>query len=177
MYGSDENVSVAERLVSLLRRNALTVSAAESCTGGLIAATLTSVPGASAVFGYGFVTYANEAKRKLLLVKKSTLASFGAVSAQTAFEMASGCVLMSGSDYSVAVTGIAGPSGGSETKPVGLVYIAVGAKGRAATVCEYNFDGTRDEIRAQTVSEALKLLTERIEEDLSSATKGKAKRK
>ncbi|MBO4217573.1 MAG: CinA family protein [Clostridia bacterium] len=151
----------AEKLVSVLTEKNMTVSTAESCTGGLISGAITSVPGSSAVFGYGFVTYANDAKRRLTGVKPATLKKFGAVSSQTAFEMAVGARLTARSDYAVAATGIAGPDGGSDEKPVGLVYVAVASK-NSVVVRENVFSGGRAEIRTQTVEEALKLLLSEI---------------
>ena len=111
-------------LVSLLREKNITVATCESCTGGLISKRITNVPGASEVFGYGVCTYANEAKIKLLSVCEDTLNNYGAVSEQTAIEMAKGMVMLSGADIAISTTGIAGPGGGSPEKPVGLVYTA-----------------------------------------------------
>ena len=125
-----------------MKEKGLTLSAAESCTGGLIGATLTEVPGASSVFLGSAVTYSNESKERILGVKHQTLIDNGAVSSETAGEMAKGAVEAYGSDYAVAVTGIAGPAGGTETKPVGLVYIAV-ADGPRVVVTKNNFSGDR----------------------------------
>ena len=119
------------------------------------------MPGASDVFGYGFVTYANDAKTRILGVKKGTLKKFGAVSPQTALEMAVGARLVSRSDYAVSATGVAGPGGGSDEKPVGLVYIAVASKNTAA-VRENHFSGDRGEIRRAAVEEAIKLLLSEV---------------
>ena len=104
--------------------NDLTVSTAESCTGGMLAARLINVPGVSDSFKSGYITYANKAKRKILGVKKTTLAKYGAVSEETVREMVEGVVRVAKTDVGVAVTGIAGPDGGTKEKPVGLVYIA-----------------------------------------------------
>ena len=117
------------RFPELLKMDELTVTTAESCTGGLVAARLVDVPGVSEVFKQGFITYSNKAKRKLLNVKKTTLKEFGAVSEKTAREMAKGAILASGADAAIATTGIAGPDGGTEEKPVGLVYIGVSVRG------------------------------------------------
>lgn len=111
-------------LVKLLTENKLTIATCESCTGGLISKRITNVPGASEVFGYGVCTYANEAKMKLLGVSAQTLEKYGAVSEQTAIEMACGMVNLSGADIAISTTGIAGPGGGTPEKPVGLVYTA-----------------------------------------------------
>ena len=115
-------------LIELLKKNNMTISTAESCTGGLIAKSITDVSGASDVFGYGFVTYANEAKMKLLGVWEDALSEYGAVSEPVAVLMSRGARRVSGSDIAVSVTGIAGPGGGSEEKPVGLVYISLSTK-------------------------------------------------
>jgi nicotinamide-nucleotide amidase len=124
VYGVDAG-SLQNAAVAALSEKNLTVAAAESCTGGGISRALTDIPGASKVFGCGIVAYDNDIKVKLLGVKKETLERFGAVSAQTAREMAAGVRAASGADVGVSVTGIAGPEGGSADKPVGLVYIAV----------------------------------------------------
>jgi len=124
VYGVDCE-SMEKKLVELLLRNKLTVSTAESCTGGMVSQLITNVPGSSEVFGFGVCTYANQAKMKMLGVKEETLEKYGAVSEQTAMEMARGVKELSGSDISLSLTGIAGPGGGTEQKPVGLVYIGV----------------------------------------------------
>lgn len=124
VYGVDAP-SIESVVVAKLKEKKKTVAFAESCTGGLISKRLTDVPGASEVFGFGFCTYANEAKAKLLGVKPETLEKYGAVSSQTAEEMALGARLVSSSDIAVSVTGIAGPGGGTEEKPVGLVYMGI----------------------------------------------------
>ena len=118
-----------EDLVRKLIRNNLSVATAESCTGGLIAGSITSVPGSSACFSYGLVTYSNEAKQKLLGVPRQILEQYGAVSSETAFKMAEGLKELTGAGIAVSVTGIAGPDGGSKDKPVGLVYIGLGGGG------------------------------------------------
>lgn len=127
--GEQQKKTLAEEVVELLKVDELTVTTAESCTGGLVAARLVDVPGVSEVFKQGFITYSNKAKRKLLNVKKTTLKEFGAVSEKTAREMAKGAILASGADAAIATTGIAGPDGGTEEKPVGLVYIGVNLYG------------------------------------------------
>jgi nicotinamide-nucleotide amidase len=122
-----DSPSLEATLVKILREKKLTLSTAESCTGGLVSSAITNVSGSSEVFGFGVCTYANEAKMKLLGVKSETLEKYGAVSEQTAMEMAKGVKELSGSDISVSLTGIAGPGGGTEEKPVGLVYLGVAA--------------------------------------------------
>jgi len=129
VFGVDCN-SMQEALVKKLCEYKLTVATAESCTGGLLSSMITEVPGSSEVFGYGVCTYANEAKQKLLGVNEETLKKHGAVSEQTAMEMAEGVKKLSGADIAVSLTGIAGPSGGTDEKPVGLVYLGVAAGDR-----------------------------------------------
>lgn len=154
IYGEGDDQSLAGAVVALLKEKRLTVSFAESCTGGLLAELLTSVPGSSAVFEYGFVTYANRAKTDLLGVSRETLSRHGAVSAQCAGEMARGARARSAADLGVSITGIAGPGGGTEEKPVGTVYIALaGDKGCAAQ--KLGFAGGRDRIRQRSAFAAL----------------------
>lgn len=150
-----------ENFINLLKKYNLTVSTAESCTGGLVASAITEITGSSAFFGMGVVTYANEAKMKLLGVKSDTLTAYGAVSEQTAKEMAEGILSLSDSDVSISVTGIAGPTGGTPEKPVGLVYI--GISGKFGTFAyENHFSGSRSDVRSQTVEKAFKLAEEYI---------------
>lgn len=141
----------------ILCKNNLTVATAESCTGGMVASKLISYPGISQVFLEGAVTYSNEAKIKRLGVKIETLNKYGAVSEETAREMAKGIAIASGSDIGIATTGIAGPGGGTEEKPVGLVYIGVYIKGRTI-VSKFIFKGDREEVRVQSSMNALDLL-------------------
>ncbi len=151
-------------IYSLLCEKKITVATAESCTGGMIGASLTSVPGISEYYGYGFVTYSNEAKTRLIGVKTETLEAFGAVSSNTAIEMAEGALNVSGADIAVSVTGIAGPGGGTLLKPVGLVYVGCATKNGKRFFEKLNLGGTRDEIRIQTVQNALAILKLRIEQ-------------
>jgi nicotinamide-nucleotide amidase len=131
---------------------------AESCTGGLVAALLTSIPGSSDVVERGFVTYSNEAKIELLGVPADIIAMHGAVSAQTAEAMAHGALANSRADVAVSITGVAGPGGGSVDKPVGLVFLAVATKG-GCDVAEMRFGAlSRDEIRARSVVKALEMM-------------------
>ncbi|MEM6648943.1 MAG: CinA family protein [Pseudomonadota bacterium] len=149
---------LAKDVIDRAPKKSFTLSVAESCTGGLICAALTDIPGASAVFTHGFITYANEAKRDILGVPQEMLTTHGAVSAPVALAMAKGAKQRSQTDLSVSVTGIAGPGGGSPDKPVGLVYIAVaGPKG--GTVHRHIFPkGGREYIRLLTVRAALRHL-------------------
>lgn len=137
------------------------MSVAESCTGGLISAAITDVPGASKVFLGSAVTYSNQAKEDILGVSHSILLEHGAVSEETAREMVSGAMSAYRSDTAVAVTGIAGPGGATPDKPVGLVYIAA-ADGPRVVVTRNIFKGDRESVREQTVREALTLLDELI---------------
>jgi nicotinamide-nucleotide amidase len=149
--------SDASSLLELLRSRRLKLAAAESCTGGLIAALLTEFPGSSDVFERGFVTYSNAAKTQMIGVDAGLIAAHGAVSREVALAMASGALMHSLVDVSVAVTGMAGP-GGSATKPVGLVHVAVARKGASPLHQECRFgDIGRSEIRLQAVIAALKL--------------------
>ena len=123
-YSTKENETMEETVVRLLTKYGLTVTTAESCTGGMVAAKIINVAGASDVFEQGYITYSNKSKRKILDVSKATLKRYGAVSEQTAREMALGGVLAADADACVAVTGLAGPDGGTDEKPVGLVYVS-----------------------------------------------------
>ncbi|MCD8222992.1 MAG: competence/damage-inducible protein A [Clostridiales bacterium] len=164
VYSTKEHETLEMVVVDLLKKYDLTVTTAESCTGGLIAGRLVNVPGASDVFHSGFVTYTNKAKRKFLDVSKSTLKQYGAVSEQTVREMAIGGVFATESDACIAVTGIAGPGGATDDKPVGLVYIATYMKDKV-NVEEYHFQGSRAKIREQSVVKALDLLRRSILEN------------
>ena len=161
VYSTKENESLEMAVVRLLKKNGHTVTTAESCTGGMLAARLVNVPGVSDVYREGYITYSNKAKRRLLDVNKSTLKKYGAVSEQTAREMAIGGVFANGADVCVATTGIAGPDGGTEEKPVGLVYISCYLKVKV-TVVRFQFKGNREKIREQTVVKALDLLRRSI---------------
>lgn len=145
------------QIVRLLTERGETLALAESCTGGYIAHLLTNVPGASAVFSAGFVTYSNEAKRKFLGVSPETLARHGAVSEPVAREMADGVRHVSGTDYGLAVTGIAGPGGGTADKPVGTVFVA--AAGSRETMVQRQFNpGERLAFKEATARQALQQL-------------------
>lgn len=152
----------AELLAFELGLRHKTMCCAESCTGGLIGAAMTDMAGSSDYFLGSAVTYSNEAKMKLLGVREQTLADHGAVSEETASEMALGAAALFGADYSVTVTGIAGPGGETPTKPVGLVYIAV-SDGSRVVVTKNNFEGGRQQVRDSTVMEACGLLKDFIE--------------
>lgn len=153
-----EHKEIIEKLI----KKGITVATAESCTGGRIASEITAVPGSSSIFGYGMVTYSNEAKIKILGVREATLAAHGAVSSETAYEMAKGLKQLSGADVAVSVTGIAGPGGGSEEKPVGLVYMGI-AYGNTIQTKKNLFSGNRDEVRQKTTTTALQWIAEQID--------------
>ncbi|MCR5733736.1 MAG: nicotinamide-nucleotide amidohydrolase family protein [Lachnospiraceae bacterium] len=157
IYTTDENMTLEETVVELLKNNSLTVTMAESCTGGMIAARLVDVPGVSVVFKEGFITYSNKAKRMRLGVKKGTLSSRGAVSEQTVKEMLKGALKASKADCALAVSGVAGPDGGTEEKPVGTVFIGCNVGGKS-TVIEEHYEGDRKYVRECTVTDSLALL-------------------
>ncbi len=153
----DDIATLAAETIGALKDAGLTIATAESCTGGLIAAALTSISGSSDVVYGGFVTYANEAKIAMIGVPFGLLRQVGAVSEQVALAMADGALASAGTHIAVAVTGIAGPGGGSEEKPVGLVHFAVATEG-GTTHLRKVFPGNRDEVRHATVLQALKLV-------------------
>lgn len=136
------------------------LATAESCTGGMIGEMITSVPGSSEVYEYGFITYSNTAKQKLLGVSAETLSIFGAVSAETVCEMADGALKASDADIAVSVSGIAGPGGGSEQKPVGLVYVGIAQKGEKTEFFKLMLSGDRDSVRQKTVDKVFDLIIE-----------------
>jgi len=149
----------AKRVLELFRARGLMIATAESCTGGLVAAALTDIAGSSDVFDRGFVTYSNAAKEAMLAVPAATLKRHGAVSSETAAAMAAGALRHSEADVAVAITGIAGPGGGSKDKPVGLVYFAAASRNgrRRARTRRYRKIGRR-RVRERSVVEALRLL-------------------
>jgi nicotinamide-nucleotide amidase len=160
-----DGATLIETVIRLLRERGATVSVAESCTGGLVGHLITSVPGSSAIFERGFLTYSDAAKRELLGVPRETLDAHGAVSEETARAMARGCLTAARSDYALAVTGIAGPDGGTPEKPVGLVYIA-GASSRGEDCARFLFRADREGNRRLSAFAALNLLRLLILKDL-----------
>ena len=159
-----ELMSLARSLFDLCRERGLKIATAESCTGGLLAALLTELPGSSHVFERGFVTYSNEAKSELLGVSAVLLSRHGAVSEEVAHAMAVGCLDRSNADLSASVTGIAGPGGGTAEKPVGLVYLTCLRKGGAPASAKLKLGARpRQEIRQAAVAEALRLLLSQAE--------------
>ena len=160
----DKLPALARRIGVRLKARGLELATAESCTGGWIAQTVTSVPGSSEWFDRGFVTYSNGAKKELLGVRARTLSRHGAVSEATAREMASGALARSRAQVAVAVTGIAGPTGGTKEKPVGMVCFAWSRKGRVPESVTRRFSGDRESVRRQSVIAALQGLLERLGE-------------
>lgn len=150
-------MNLEEQIVKKLKEKKCTVTTAESCTGGLLAGRILNVSGASEVYNEGYITYSNEAKERILGVSHETLEAYGAVSAQTAKEMALGAAWAANTDVGLSTTGIAGPTGGTKEKPVGLVYVACSMWGQTE-VKECRFQGTREENRNAAVEEALLLL-------------------
>ncbi len=156
---SSDSRALSRSLLDLCRMRKLTIVTAESCTGGLVAAALTDIPGSSDVVDRGFVTYSNEAKQAMLGVKPATLATFGAVSKETATAMAFGALENADADLSVAITGIAGPGGATPGKPVGLVHFAAAARDGRLIHREVRFGAIgRSAVRQRSVAEALKML-------------------
>jgi nicotinamide-nucleotide amidase len=154
----------AENLLAQLRGRKLKIAAAESCTGGLIAGVLTEVPDSSEVVERGFVTYSNDAKHEMLGIPMALITSFGAVSREVAVAMAEGALTHSRADVSVAVTGVAGPGGGTMAKPVGLVHLAAARRGGTTLHQECHFGAvSRSEIRQRTVAAALALVRRALE--------------
>lgn len=149
--------TLEEEVVDLLKKRGYTLTTAESCTAGKVAGRVMNVPGASEVYMEGYITYSNEAKERLLGVKHETLERYGAVSEQTAAEMAAGAAKVAKADAAISVTGIAGPGGGTPEKPVGLVYIGCFVDGNT-TVKKYVFTGERNDNRDASVEAALQLL-------------------
>ncbi|WP_250647545.1 CinA family protein [Sessilibacter corallicola] len=156
--------SLSQQLGSKLADRRYTVATAESCTGGGIASAITEIPGSSLWFEMGLVTYSNTAKMQLLNVNPETLANHGAVSEETVKEMAQGALAASGANMAVAVSGVAGPTGGSKDKPIGTVWIAWSAKFTNSTRSRlFNFNGGRAEIRRQAVMASLRGLIDLLE--------------
>lgn len=161
---TEDGRSLEECLVERLAAKDLTITTAESCTGGMIAGTIVNVAGASDVLNEGYVTYSNEAKERLLGVRHETLETYGAVSEQTAREMAEGAAGAAHADVALSATGIAGPGGGTEEKPVGLVYVGCYVCGKTK-VLKCQFSGNRAENRAHTVKEAFSLALDLLQDE------------
>lgn len=162
MY-TPEITQKSHQLLKVLRSREIKLSAAESCTGGLFSAAMTEIPGASEIFERGYVTYSNDAKIELLTVPTFFIEDFGAVSRETAIAMAEGALLMSKAQISIAITGLAGPEGGTDNKPVGTVFIASAYKDHESIYEEHIFSGGRHKIRLQSVEAAMDMLLRRLE--------------
>ena len=158
-----ELLALAERVGLRLKAQGLMLATAESCTGGLIAGAVTDIGGSSAWFERGFVTYSNEAKQEMLGVSPMCLQQYGAVSEPTAREMAAGALVHSTADFAVAVTGIAGPSGGTAEKPVGMVCFGWAVRGSSTEAETRHFAGDRAQVRKETVRHALEGILKRID--------------
>lgn len=157
-----ELLSEAEALLARYRDANLMLATAESCTGGLIAGCLTEIAGSSNVVDRGFITYSNQAKEEVLGVPLALIDAVGAVSAEVADAMVKGALLRSRAEVAVAVTGIAGPGGGSPGKPVGLVHFGIGRRGGETRTARHVFPGDRTSVRLATVARALTLLAEQV---------------
>lgn len=166
IFATEVDKTLEEAVVDMLKDQGLTLALAESCTGGEIASRIVNVPGASEVFGHGYVTYSNRAKRKCLGVKKLTLKTEGAVSAKCAKEMAKGGCMAAGADICLSITGLAGPGGGTEKLAVGTVFMGCCYNGKTI-VREFHFAGGRSKIREQASAHALALLRECIMEGIT----------
>ena len=167
MNDADQIETLAATLVGELIDAGKTVATAESCTGGWIAKSVTDVSGSSQCFSYGIVSYSNGAKESLLGVQTATLIKYGAVSEAVVAEMAAGVLALSGADFSVAVSGVAGPDGGSDEKPVGTVWVAWAVRaGSAPSISAklHHLSGDRRAVRAQTVIVALQGVRERLKQ-------------
>ena len=156
-----EKTSLEKQVVSLLVEKKLSITTVESCTAGLIGATLVNVSGVSKVYSEGYITYSNSAKVKLVGVKRETLDKYGAVSKEVAIEMVEGAVSKSKADVGISATGVAGPDGGTPEKPVGLLYIGLSIKGDTQ-IHEFQLQGDRQENRKKTVEEAFELLIKEL---------------
>ena len=167
VYTTHDDVTLESAVVDLLIAKNLTVTTVESCTGGLVAGRLINVPGVSEVYKSGHITYSNKAKRRIVGVKRSSLERYGAVSSHVVKEMVAGAADFNKADVAIAVSGIAGPEGGTDEKPVGLVYIGCFVCGEITTA-EYHFSGNREKIRECAVAESLILLRRCIMEYYSS---------
>ena len=158
----DDLLAAASALLDLCKRAGVMLATAESCTGGLIAGCLTEIAGSSAVVDRGFVTYSNEAKNEMIGVPMALIIEHGAVSEPVARAMAEGALERSRADITIAVTGVAGPGGGTEAKPVGLVHFGCARKAGETVAAHHVFDGDRAAIRLATVRTALAMVRERL---------------
>ncbi|OON36544.1 hypothetical protein BTJ39_21495 [Izhakiella australiensis] len=163
---TDEQLGkLSAEIGGLLQRQHASVTTAESCTGGGIAQALTAIPGSSAWFGYGFVTYSNEAKKKLVGVRQATLDAHGAVSEAVVLEMAEGALKVSGANYAISVSGIAGPDGGTPQKPVGTVWFGFASGTGRSEAWRQQFAGDRQQVRRLATAWALETLRKQFLEN------------
>lgn len=153
---------LAQQLGARLQAQSLKIVTAESCTGGMLSQAITSIPGSSAWFERGFVTYSNQSKSDLLNVQSSTIERHGAVSEQVAHEMAEGALTHSQADVSIAITGVAGPDGGTKDKPVGLVWFGFAIKGHGVHCVSQHFAGDRTAVREQATHYALDAIIKKL---------------
>ena len=161
MSPSDQELTdLAEQLGECMVSKGMKLAAAESCTGGWLAKIITDIPGSSSGFIASVVSYSNDAKQSLLDVSADTLAEFGAVSGDTVLEMSDGLFANTNADVAVSISGIAGPGGGAEDKPVGLVWLSWGKRDKSVFANSFNFDGDREDVRRQAVKQALENLLE-----------------
>lgn len=158
---TDRLHALADQVITAARNRDWRIATAESCTGGLLAGALTAIPGSSAVVEEGFVTYSNDAKHRTLDVPMGEIERYGAVSSQVAEAMAAGAVAVTAADIAVSITGVAGPDGGTEDKPVGLVWFGICVSGLAPESHEKRFEGDRQAVREAAVEHALTLLRDR----------------
>lgn len=159
MYDHIFNDKKMIKLQKNLFKHKKTITCAESCTGGLVASYITKISGSSNIFNGSIVSYSNNIKNKELKVKKSTLKKYGAVSSQTVKEMLRGSIKKFDADYAIAISGIAGPNGGTKTKPVGTVYIGIMGANNISKIKKYNFTGTREEVQIQAAKQSLKKIS------------------
>jgi len=157
-------MSLEQKVIQTLRDTRKTLAVAESCTGGLLCHRLTNIPGSSEVFKFGLVAYSNVAKTIFLGVPRTTIRRFGAVSKETAIAMAKGARRKLKSDFGLSITGIAGPTGGSKKKPIGITFIAL-ATGQKMACLQYHFKGQRTRIKSQAANQAIRLLLRSINDE------------
>lgn len=161
MFFTQNLLNQAKEILAQAQQKNLKIALAESCTGGLLSALFTEISGSSKVFDRGFITYSNQAKIELLQVKSDLIDKYGAVSSEVAIAMAKGALKNSSADIALSITGIAGPDGGSEDKPVGLVYIAVASPSKTF-IHKFNFCGDRAEVRKSSIIKALEIIARAI---------------
>ena len=162
LHDFDKMRNLAQKLIKKLIRRNLKMSFAESCTGGLLSSTITSINGSSRVFDLGLVTYSNKSKTKLLRVSKKTISQFGAVSSETCLSMVNNLSKISKSDINISITGIAGPKGGTKLKPVGLVYIGIKKGGKVIIKKNFFKKANRLSIQKMTVKKSIDMINQII---------------